>query len=54
MPQSGWKCVNNLATGNGYPTNCTSICGDGIVTPAEACDDGNLLNGDGCNSVCKP
>lgn len=27
-------------------------CGDRIVSGAEACDDGNLANGDGCSSTC--
>jgi fibro-slime domain-containing protein len=40
---------------------CTSICGDGIVMPAQpdgailpggGCDDGNTINGDGCSSSC--
>lgn len=26
-------------------------CGDGIVDPGEDCDDGNMLDGDGCSSV---
>ncbi len=31
---------------------CTSACGDGIVL-GEACDDGNLLPGDGCDANCQ-
>ena len=31
---------------------CQGICGDGIVFPGEACDDGNTRNGDGCSSTC--
>lgn len=27
----------------------TAACGDGVVDAGEACDDGNVLNGDGCN-----
>src|SRR5262249_6004600 len=27
-------------------------CGDGIVQAGEQCDDGNLMNGDGCSSNC--
>jgi cysteine-rich repeat protein len=27
-------------------------CGDGVLDPGEACDDGNLIAGDGCSSVC--
>jgi len=33
---------------------CVQICGDGIVDPAEACDDGNLIEGDGCDTDCSP
>ena len=33
----------------------TGVCGDGVLTVAtgETCDDGNLVNGDGCSSTCK-
>lgn len=27
-------------------------CGDGMLTPDEACDDGNRDSGDGCNAAC--
>eukprot|EP00977_Amphora_coffeiformis_P026373 scaffold25842_cov198-Amphora_coffeaeformis.AAC.28 len=47
-------------TGNGdkeclwkvfVPDGC---CGNGIVeTPEEQCDDGNIIDGDGCNSMCQ-
>ena len=30
----------------------TIVCGNGIVQTGEQCDDGNLINGDGCSSVC--
>jgi len=29
-----------------------SVCGNGTLTAGEQCDDGNLINGDGCNSRC--
>ena len=29
-----------------------AICGNGIIEDAEACDDGNTINGDGCESDC--
>eukprot|EP01022_Parablepharisma_sp_SALTPOND_P036471 TRINITY_DN994_c0_g1_i1.p1 TRINITY_DN994_c0_g1~~TRINITY_DN994_c0_g1_i1.p1 ORF type:complete len:617 (+),score=12.97 TRINITY_DN994_c0_g1_i1:1501-3351(+) len=32
---------------------CSEICGDGINLGAFECDDGNLLNGDGCSSECR-
>ncbi|MEZ4293848.1 MAG: DUF4215 domain-containing protein [Polyangiaceae bacterium] len=28
------------------------VCGDGILTPPELCDDGNTLIGDGCDNDC--
>ncbi|HVK64403.1 MAG TPA: DUF4215 domain-containing protein [Polyangium sp.] len=32
---------------------CTSIvCGDGVMDPGEECDDGNVMNGDGCEADC--
>lgn len=30
-----------------------STCGNGIVEPHEDCDDGNRINGDGCNQGCR-
>ena len=30
----------------------SAICGNGIVEPGEECDDGNLMNGDGCDQSC--
>jgi len=30
-----------------------SVCGDGVVGPGEECDDGNLIDGDGCNALCQ-
>jgi fibro-slime domain-containing protein len=32
---------------------CGSVCGDGMMLGAEACDDGNTSSGDGCSSLCK-
>lgn len=31
---------------------CTK-CGNGVVQPGEACDDGNVLSGDGCSATCQ-
>jgi cysteine-rich repeat protein len=30
-----------------------TVCGDGIVQPGEACDDGNGVAGDGCDPSCQ-
>ena len=32
--------------------SATSSCGNGILEPGEACDDGNNLAGDGCTADC--
>lgn len=31
----------------------TATCGNGVVEEGEACDDGNLVDGDGCNQYCR-
>lgn len=31
---------------------CLEICGDGLNKEFWECDDGNLIDGDGCSSVC--
>lgn len=39
----------------GYPLNngaCVSICNDTITAGTEQCDDGNNVDGDGCNADC--
>ncbi|CAI2371646.1 unnamed protein product [Moneuplotes crassus] len=38
---------------NSVPNNCfPSICGDGLSSPSEACDDGDNDSGDGCSNTC--
>ena len=32
---------------------CHAVCGNGNSEPGEGCDDGNLVNGDGCSSTCQ-
>ena len=34
------------------PSTPPDVCGDGKVTGTEVCDDGNLVDGDGCSSSC--
>ena len=36
---------------HGNPTR-PHVCGDSVVQNSEQCDDGNLVNGDGCSSLC--
>jgi len=45
------QCSNGYVP-NALKTSCDPICGDGILLGTEGCDDGNVLNGDGCSSAC--
>ena len=37
----------------GHPTGSRStVCADGVDGPDEECDDGNVVDGDGCTSAC--
>lgn len=38
--------------GTGGVGGMADVCGDSVVTPPEACDDGNALGGDGCSAAC--
>ncbi|MCB9698487.1 MAG: hypothetical protein H6738_17025 [Alphaproteobacteria bacterium] len=51
--------LSDDARGEGRPAvSCTAgahqvlECGDGLLTPDEACDDGGTGDGDGCSSTC--
>jgi cysteine-rich repeat protein len=47
-----WLTLTNFLAGK---SNCTSVCGDGVVTPDEACDlgkDNNTGKYGGCNADC--
>ena len=35
------------------PRGLVDICGDGVTEGAEECDDGNLIDGDGCSQFCE-
>lgn len=40
--------------GEGFGGQCTDVsCGDGEMQPGEECDDGNDVDGDGCNRDCR-
>ena len=45
------ESLNNAATATDV-VPVTHICGNGIRTSLEGCDDGNLIPGDGCSSTC--
>ena len=40
------------ATPDACGADCGLSCGDGTLTTPEACDDGNVVDGDGCRSDC--
>ena len=49
------KCVENECTWCGgacvtMKTSCPPVMGNGIVDGCEECDDGNLIDGDGCSA----
>ena len=52
--EPGYVCAAPPATPNpAQPATChKSVCGDGIKEGAEACDDKNVIDGDGCAATC--
>ena len=52
---AGFACSGIVSTRPTTPLCRPAACGDGIVETGEQCDDGNAVNGDGCDScVWKP
>ena len=54
---SDFDCeVDEVCNGVGAPGICVAgtatVCGDGTVDVDETCDDGNTINGDGCEADC--
>ena len=53
------ECVSGIVCPD--PLQCAAVqavcisnsCGNGIVDPGEVCDDGNIMDGDGCSGDCK-
>ncbi|HEX7702045.1 MAG TPA: DUF4215 domain-containing protein, partial [Kofleriaceae bacterium] len=50
---SGIVCPDPLQCAAVQPVCISNSCGNGVVDPGETCDDGNILNGDGCSADCK-
>lgn len=44
--------VGALCLAGPVATDARALCGDAEPDPAEECDDGNTMNGDGCSAVC--
>lgn len=56
MSFSPSRCWAVLALGlalGACPPADTAVCGDGVQAGAEACDDGNTRDGDGCSAGCR-
>jgi cysteine-rich repeat protein len=56
LPKASEDCATATDDNCNGTTNegCTKACGDGRTDSPELCDDGNMVNGDGCDSNCKP
>ena len=46
--ETGWECT---AAANDISV-CTPICNDSLIKGTETCDDGGVVDGDGCSSTC--
>jgi fibro-slime domain-containing protein len=51
--EPGYTCPNNNGSGGPCIKAPANVCGDGIVAGTEQCDDGNMISGDGCSSLCQ-
>lgn len=52
LPSAG---TESSKVAKGCSSDCTpdaSTCGDGVIEGDEECDDANLLDGDGCSTIC--
>lgn len=49
LPCLACQCIDGYSSFAGV---CQPICGDGVLSPGEPCDDGNRFDGDGCDSNC--
>jgi cysteine-rich repeat protein len=45
--------IPNASISVGFERLRHTVCGDGVVDPEEACDDGNFINGDTCTATCE-
>jgi cysteine-rich repeat protein len=50
---SGRVCGPGLSCAAIQDTCIDTPCGDGVVEEGETCDDGNILDGDGCSRDCR-
>ena len=50
---TGIECPNDTICAAVQPICLTTLCGNGLIDPGEDCDDGNVIDGDGCAHDCK-
>ena len=48
------RSSTSLSPGQKEATLLFTLCSNGSLEGLETCDDGNLIEGDGCDSTCKP
>ncbi|HVV85096.1 MAG TPA: DUF4215 domain-containing protein [Kofleriaceae bacterium] len=53
LPANGDGCCPMDANHNN-DNDCAPVCGNGVREGAEGCDDGNVMNFDGCSATCTP
>jgi len=49
----GGLVPGGVAPGGAAPGGVVNPCGNGKLDAGEECDDGNIIDGDGCSSTCK-
>ena len=50
---TGIVCPDPLQCAAAQPVCISNLCGNAIIDPGETCDDGNIIDGDGCSADCK-
>ncbi|WP_164018788.1 DUF4215 domain-containing protein [Pyxidicoccus trucidator] len=50
---SGLLCASGMKCAARQDACILDDCGDGVIQPGEACDDGNITGADGCSPDCK-
>jgi len=45
--------LNNFNSSSSLSFSISAVCGDGVISTGEQCDDNNTNNGDGCNASCQ-
>ncbi len=46
------QCQSGVCDDTSMTCEPANVCGNGALDTGEACDDGNVVSGDGCSSVC--